>query len=213
VSDELPIETMLLTDPTTGEVKTFEEVLVDAASVGRRRICEGPPLCLSHRDIVAAFAREAVALSPYDVPVGLETALQKLADATREYFYGGNKFSQMHGIRDDVARQWLVETLERLVEVIPEVAAWSVRRNGRDGMGFSSMMDLYCPRNPDDDFVDLGALSRNVAVGLFRSYDEQRRRDAEWDAAAVVPMDVQDALARANAPIYNQLPEPTGDDN
>ena len=54
---------------------------------------------------------------------------------------------------------------EDVFESIPEIEELNHRKNGRDGMGFSSRFDTP---EPDDDFIDLGALARNVFYMIMR---------------------------------------------
>ena len=126
------------------------------------------PLCLGMNHFVCAFACEAVRMSPYDVPAGLEAALQKVADIVRPFFYEKNK--NLDGIRSDISRDWVNSTLDRIVREVPEVAAWGERRNGKTG---DKLVSAYSPKEePDNDFVDLLALTGNVARHLKEISDE-----------------------------------------
>ena len=55
-----------------------------------------------------------------------------------------------------------------------QVMAWNQRKNGREGHQFVSRYDG--PRNPDDDFIDLDAMIRNVVRSVW---DELKRDDGD----------------------------------
>lgn len=109
-------------------------------------------------DIVGAVALWAVKQSPYAVPDNLETVLKALHEIVRPSFneVDMRKFSTIDEIEGFVSAS---------LRVIPEYMAWNERKNGNDAaFKFTSRYDG--PGNPDDDFIDLGALERNVAMHI-----------------------------------------------
>jgi len=112
--------------------------------------------------LMGTIAKYAVQQSPYHRPDNLEKVLDKFNEAISPAFakapMGVGEFSD-----------WL--TLEafvsRFLRAIPEYEAWNDRKNGNDApMKFTSRYDTE--GNPDDDFIDLEALERNVAVDIER---------------------------------------------
>lgn len=102
------------------------------------------------------LASWAVQQSPYAVPDNLAEAIttfHKLWPCDQSI--GMGEWSDMAALEDAV-----VATMDQ----VPEILAWNNRKNGRDGMGFSSRYDQP---QPDDDFIDMGALARNIAMGAW----------------------------------------------
>jgi len=101
--------------------------------------------------ILGAFAKWAVIQSPYTTPDNLEEAIHKLSLHFPEEMF-------------ETSYRELIKKLDPLMELIPEIAAWNERKNGNQApLGFASR---YGGPAPDDDFIDLGALARNVAQDL-----------------------------------------------
>lgn len=114
-------------------------------------------------DCLGAFAYWVVAQSPYDAP-DITPALEAFSG------YVGGK------IANDIPVKFTYSELkdfinEDVFESIPEIEKLNHRKNGRDGMGFCSRYDKPAP---DDDFIDLGALARNVFYMLLRQSITQR---------------------------------------
>lgn len=119
----------------------------------------------SKSQLLGTFAKYAVQQSPYHRPDNLEVVLDKLNDMISELFdkapMGIGEFS------DHVT---LEVFLYRYLTKIPEYVAWNDRKNGNDApMQFTSRYDT--DGDPDDDFIDLEALERNVAVEIKRESD------------------------------------------
>jgi hypothetical protein len=112
--------------------------------------------------LLGTFAKYAVQQSPYHRPDNLEIVLDKLNEAISPAFdkadLGVGKFS------DHVS---LEAFLSRFLAKIPEYVAWNDRKNGNDtAYQFTSRYDKG--DDPDNDFIDLNALERNVAVEINR---------------------------------------------
>lgn len=75
----------------------------------------------------------------------------------------------------------LLEVIKATLVHCSFVVAWGERKNGREGNGFVSRYDQP---EPDDDFIDLDALARNVTHELVLWEQVERAQDAFTDAAA-----------------------------
>lgn len=170
-TDELLISITEKGGTVLRDEEDFGEAVERAHNLVKNRFDSGKDLTLGFRNVMGEFAAEAVALSPYEVPENLELALGLLAEYIRPTFKDG--FSEFLIITIPVAA--LRKLLDSAVEEIDVIRAWNDRKNGRDGMGFASAYSA--PPDPDDDFVDLGALARNTLLRLIR---EQERHD-EFD--------------------------------
>ena len=110
------------------------------------------------------IAQWAVAQSPYARgPEGLADVLEEVTkrfDAVAPDEMMGTKYLELAPKRS-VLQPWL----EALLFDIPQVQAWNQRKNGREGLGFTSMHSR--PAEPDDDFIDLYALVQNIATSLL----------------------------------------------
>jgi len=113
---------------------------------------------LMRSDLLGAFAYWVVAQSPYDTP-DISKALTAFGDYIGET------------IKDDGVKRFSYDELSQFIsedvfESIPEIEILNHRKNGRDGMGFCSRYDKP---SPDDDFIDLGALARNIFFMILRN--------------------------------------------
>lgn len=116
-------------------------------------------IVLSKGYILGEIAHWAVCQSPYHRPDNLETVLDSFNQAI-------STISDYPAFSYDEIR----ELLQGLKE-IPEFVAWNERKNGNQSQDkFTSRFDGK--GNPDDDFIDLDALIRNVANSLFREATE-----------------------------------------
>lgn len=109
---------------------------------------------ITERGLFGALAKFAVQQSPYHRPEGLEAVLDNLnisiGDAAfKNYFIEFPSFIE--------AEKWLRGHLNK----IPQFLAWNERKNGNKSQ--YKFVDRYSgDGNPDDDFIDLDALIRNV---------------------------------------------------
>ena len=112
--------------------------------------------------LLGTFAKYAVQQSPYARPDNLELVIDKLAEELRRSF----KLAQLE-VGEFSDRLSLEAYLSRILRDIPEYTAWNEPKNHSDAsFKFTSRYDA--PGNPDDDFIDLDALERNVAVEIER---------------------------------------------
>lgn len=113
-------------------------------------------------DFLGMFSRWVVSQSPYDTP-DIQKPLQAFSIYINIIF------------KEDLPVKFTYQELfdfisEKELEKIPEILELNNRKNGREGMGFTSRYDKPAP---DDDFIDLGALSRNICTSLIRDYITQ----------------------------------------
>lgn len=121
---------------------------------------------ITHRSVMGALASCAVQQSPYPRPENLEVVLDKFHDLIKEEL--NTSFKQYIKKFDTwkECHDWIATKLH----TIPEFEAWNNRKNGRDGMGFSgagyddggNFVEFSKDPHPDDDFIDLDALTRNI---------------------------------------------------
>lgn len=112
--------------------------------------------------ILGTFAKYAVAQSPYHRPDNLEVVLDKFNEIISPAFAKADL-----GIGEFSDHLTLEAFLHRCLAQIPEYVAWNDRKNGNESsMQFTSRYDTGS--DPDDDFIDLEALERNVAVEISK---------------------------------------------
>jgi hypothetical protein len=112
--------------------------------------------------LLGTIAKYAVQQSPYHRPDNLEVVLDKFNDLIAPAFDKADL-----GVGEFSERVTLEAFISRFLRRIPEYEAWNERKNGNDApMKFTSRYDTG--ENPDDDFIDLDALERNVAFELER---------------------------------------------
>jgi len=107
------------------------------------------------KDLLGSLAKWAIKQSPYLYPQNLITVLDKFADHIEPYF---TKENSTVGMRKFKVLE-LEDFIEANLKTIPEYLDWNERINGRDGVGVVTRFD--------DDFIDLGALVRNVAHDIY----------------------------------------------
>ncbi len=111
-------------------------------------------------DITGAVALWAVHQSPYPVPDNLETVLRTLHASCNEGF-------DTAGMRKFDSFEELEAYISKALRAIPEYLAWNERKNGNQApVHFTSRYDG--PGDPDDDFIDLGALERNATMHIVQ---------------------------------------------
>lgn len=104
------------------------------------------------------FAEWVVRQSPYDAP-DISNALNGFNEYISKIFPDSES---VHTFSYDELSSFISE---EEFKKVPQILELNNRKNGRDGMGFC---DRYCKPHPDDDFIDLGALARNIFYSLCR---------------------------------------------
>lgn len=119
-------------------------------------------------DVLGALACWAVRQSPYTCPDNLDIVIKKASNLMK-VDYRWERYADLYlsffSFRE--LEQYLAETLEK----IPEFVAWNSSKKGNPGV---VIVTRYSSPDPDYDFIDLGALYRNV-TGLVMSEAEDFR--------------------------------------
>ncbi len=110
------------------------------------------------KDFTGQFARWVIEQSPYEAP-DIGPALTAYSNYINEVF---GKETCKEFTYDEVAA--IVDATE--FEKIPDVLALNVAKIGSG----PAWVDRYAKPNPDCDFIDLGALARNVFYSMVRSH-------------------------------------------
>lgn len=118
---------------------------------------------VSKNNILSEVAKWAVYQSPYHRPNNLEIVLDKLNKRLEHWNVGNLGFEKL-------SYKELKSLLDEWLKEIPEFLLWNERRNGNQSeYKFVSRCSAE-DKNPDDDFIDLDALIRNVANSVVREY-------------------------------------------
>tara|TARA_R110000772_G_scaffold36387_2_gene87065 strand:- start:559 stop:1053 length:495 start_codon:yes stop_codon:yes gene_type:complete len=116
-------------------------------------------------DFDAALAKALVRCSPYTVPDNLATCIEKFHDLIKEEFtWDENKMCKV-GLLN------LTDTVFKILEKIPEIVQLNERKNGKEGMGFSSRYGGE--PDPDNDFIDIMAVAQNITCDFAEREDAQ----------------------------------------
>ena len=127
------------------------------------RSCEREATCLVTLNQVTGYlAMWAVRQSPYPCPDNLELVLREFQKVATPQFPDGVASLPML----KTTFRALALLLKECLEPIPAFVAWNKRKNGdQRPYGFCSATSRPAP---DDDFIDLDALYRNVALSCIR---------------------------------------------
>lgn len=116
-------------------------------------------ILVNERRLLGAVAEWAVKQSPYHRPDNLEVVLDKLHEQTKDLW----KSADLGFIDFPTSKELLKFVHDNLIQ-IPEYLAWNERKNGNKApYGFTSLFDTP---HPDNDFIDLDALERNVVTSV-----------------------------------------------
>lgn len=134
-----------------------------------KRLSNKHKIFITVKTLTSSFAKHAIEQSPYRVPENLEIAVGKFHARIEESFADLLKFNN----------KWLdgkiseKEYRKRIYDIIKdpgfvEVAKWNERKNGnKAAIRFSSIYDSD-DGDPDDNFIDLDALSRNIEMETWK---------------------------------------------
>lgn len=125
-------------------------------------IREAKEIYISTDEIISEVAKWAIMQSPYLYPENLEGVLVQLKAKLRSD--GHDDFGYEYPDIDQLER-----VISRNLREIPEYMAWNERKNGNDTK-FKFVTKYDGPSDPDNDFIDLDALERNVALALTQSF-------------------------------------------
>ncbi len=114
---------------------------------------------MMRKDFTGQFARWVVEQSPYEVP-DIAEALKAFNDYVTSIMAGSSvrKFSYAE-LNDLIS--------EAELEKIPAVLALNVAKKGKAEVVF---VTRYSQPHPDYDFIDLGALARNIFYSIIRHH-------------------------------------------
>lgn len=112
--------------------------------------------------ITGAVSMWAIKQSPYSQPDKLPEAL----DALGKRLVADHTFIAEMFIETTI--EGLRVYLEKVFEELPEIRAWNESKLNKDAKYVFT--DAYTELNPDYDFIDLGALARNVVHTLGREH-------------------------------------------
>ena len=117
--------------------------------------------------ILGAFANWAVRQSPYYYPENLEAAVRKANEILIKFF--GNTKKESESFKE-LNYTELSNICIDFIQKVPEVVSWNERKNGNKSE--YSFVSRYDSPHPDNDFIDLHALSRNITNQIFfEQYD------------------------------------------
>jgi hypothetical protein len=155
-------------DPNTRVGETFPAFYHDAPARPRD---DAEPRWLTLGQVAGEVARWAVRQDPFHRPLALPQALVAFQAAAAGDFDG-------QGMAHLTPRR-LEELLRRHLLAVDIVQAWNRPVSGHERrIVFTSR---YGGPRPEDDFIDLDALVRNIVVGCFAEADAA----AAFDAAQV----------------------------
>lgn len=123
------------------------------------------------KSFTGALAKWLVKQSPYSVPDNLEICLEKFDKSIQKAF----NFNTSGMVEIELSS--LTCKINDLLEEIPEIMALNDRKNGREGMGFSSRYSKDA--DPDDDFIDIMAVAQNITCEFAESADAECWLDRE----------------------------------
>ena len=120
---------------------------------------------LMKSELLGTFASWLVQQSPYDVP--------NINKALKAY----NKFLSNKFDTDDKVIKFTYDELSNYIsadifETIPEIEIFNHSKKDA-GEDFIATSSRYHKTNPDYDYIDLGALSRNIFYGICRNHITQ----------------------------------------
>lgn len=132
-----------------------------------------PKLMVSIREVCGIFAKWACQQSPYGVPKDLAEATLYFKDQLFLAFglyieYNGDWIVIPHNAQVDVNSQWLYRKLNAIIEneSFIQTKKWNEPEN-QDQQSRYHRRYILSEEHPDDDFIDLSALSRNIAQEMI----------------------------------------------
>lgn len=117
-------------------------------------------ILVNESQLLGAVAKWGIRQSPYSFPENLLEVLDAFGVALKPDFH-----DEPLGFKEFIDESELLRYIHSKLVNIEAYWAWNNRKNGNDApMKFTSRYDNG--DNPDDDFIDLDALERNVAREL-----------------------------------------------
>jgi len=115
----------------------------------------------SLKDILGSFAMWAVRQSPYLYPDGLELAIKALSEELPKQIKFDSERYDFAEVNCDEIRNALDECFGKIIFI----KSWNQPKSGHDTPFV--FCDRYSKPIPDDDIIDLDALSRNISHSLI----------------------------------------------
>lgn len=114
---------------------------------------------LGQSNFIGNMAKWSVCQHPYHKPPRLDEVTQAIINHVEATFIDGIPSHKMRWFENfSQTHEWLKSALEPVAEIM---LLWNSRANGNDSpIGFTSRYDAP---SPDNDFIDIDALTRNVA--------------------------------------------------
>lgn len=140
-------------------------------------------MLITHKDIVGYMAHWAVRQHPYGRPDGLFEVTDAISAAARDWPVGPPSLKMRDVDGSAEIEAWLRSALHEH----PVLAQWNTPRSGHtQPWVFTSR---YGGPKPEDDFIDIDALLRNVALSVWRAAVEERGLDASCGLSPVLAPD------------------------
>lgn len=114
----------------------------------------------SKKDILSGVAKWGVAQSPYHRPDFLEIVLDKLNNKISEFFQDENNYFLK------MSYQEIKDFVFKHTTSIPEFLEWNEPKKSA-GENFIASSSRFHTTKPEYDYIDLHALSRNVANDIL----------------------------------------------
>ncbi len=127
------------------------------------------PFYVSINDILGSFAKWAIKQSPYVAPDNLELAVKSLSVhlSGQQHQWDNDQFIEMKCSE-------LMMILEGFCEQSDILKGWNTSKLGKSDYVF---VDRYSQPDPDYDFIDLGALIRNISHDICLVNHVDKRHD------------------------------------
>lgn len=126
----------------------------------------GPPRLITHKDVIGWMAHWAVQQHPYGRPDGLFDITDAIAEASQSWPDGVSSLRMWRVAGWLEIERWLGEALKDH----PVLTAWNTPHSGHTQQIVAS--SRYWGPKPEDDFIDIDALLRNVALSTWRRADD-----------------------------------------
>lgn len=127
-------------------------------------------LAISVKSLCGHIAMWAVRQSPYTAPDGLTDVIlefKRRVEPSAQSLSGWTYFET----DEESGRKCLTDLLNLHLLTIPQVRQWNERKNGNQSpLGFVSRYDKP---EPDNDFIDLDALTGNIVMSAMKEAREQ----------------------------------------
>jgi len=128
----------------------------ESGGIDYRKVSKGEAKLVFRDHLAGQVANLAIRQSPYDCPEGLGNVVAEFSEALRPSF-------DEHGLAKLTMGEIESMLNEKLLP-LSQVQDWNERKNGRDGYG---IVTRFSKPEPDDDFIDLDALVKNVAHATY----------------------------------------------